>query len=747
MLRVLQFLISSAGIALIVWGYLDPQFRDAEGFLEGVFCLPFSAGVALILSGWALSGTLRRSALWFALALVGQAVTLQLIEAGPNGEYQHYIRPLNHLLTSANPLLIIYIVMQSVLVWTGVRPLLRDMIRMIRHNLRVWQILAVFFLFFLSTAPISFFPDKTMAYEIPVYFGELIFATYIQILNILNIILVVWSIPEHVGSSIQRRFQKLGILSKELDNSKLQTPIRLDNFAFVAAVWVTAVAALLSIVSYQRVPHIPDETAYLYQARYFAEGMLAMPAPQVPEAFNIELMDINNERWYSAQLPGWPAILSLGVLLGAPWFVNPILAGINILLAYLFVQGIYNRHTARIVLILLCASPWYMFMAMNFMTHTLTLTCTLAAANLVIAARNTGNAAWGWISGIFIGMLSLIRPLEALVIAGLIGLWSIGIGGSRLKFSALCGIVLGTILAGMIGLYYNFLMTGDPLSFPFTAYTDKYYWAGSNNLGFGASRDMGWRTLDPLPGHGFIDVLINAGFNIFSMNTELFGWSVGSLLFIAVMLVSGGKKKNDYVMFAVIACIIGIHTFYWFGGGPDFGARYWYLVLLPCVVLTVRGMQHLAEKFRTDRIPDSFAYFKCTVFVMVLCFLTLVNYFPWRAIDKYFHYRGQRPDIRYLEREYNFGKSLVLINGKRHIDYSSAAVFNPVNFEDDRPIYAWDKSPEIRKKLLENYSDRDVWIVNGPSITRKGFEVIGGPIHASELLLTGEQNVTQKKLS
>jgi hypothetical protein len=194
-------------------------------------------------------------------------------------------------------------------------------------------------------------------------------------------------------------------------------------------------------------------------------------------------------------------------------------------------------------------------------------------------------------------------------------------------------------------------------------------------------------------------------------------------------------KKNDYVMFTVIGCIIGIHTFYWFGGGPDFGARYWYLVILPCVALTVRGMQHLAEKFGVERAQDSFVHFRCTFFVMALCFLTLVNYFPWRAIDKYFHYRGQRPDIRYLEKEHNFGRSLVLIKGKRHIGYSSAAVYNPVNFSDDKPIYAWDKNPEIRKQLLKNYPDRKVWIVNGPSITQKGFELISGPSDARQLVL------------
>src|SRR5690606_10366434 len=127
-------------------------------------------------------------------------------------------------------------------------------------------------------------------------------------------------------------------------------------------------------------PHVPDEVIYLYHARYFAAGMLTMPAPPVPEAFNIDLMTYEPTRWYSPVPPGWPAALSVGVLLGAPWLVNPVLNALNVLLASMLLHAVYDRRTARLAVLLLAVSPWFLFMGMNFMTHTFTLTCALAAA-------------------------------------------------------------------------------------------------------------------------------------------------------------------------------------------------------------------------------------------------------------------------------------------------------------------------------------------------------------------------------
>ena len=91
-----------------------------------------------------------------------------------------------------------------------------------------------------------------------------------------------------------------------------------------------------------------------------------------------------------------------------------------------------------------------------------------------------------------------------------------------------------------------------------------------------------------------------------------------------------------------------------------------------------------------------------------------------------------RPDIRYLEKEYHFGRSLVLIRGN-YPDYQSAWVFNPLNPNPNAPIYAWDKNPDIRAQLLSAFPDRPVWIINGPSITKADYKVIKGPLSRQEL--------------
>jgi hypothetical protein len=113
--------------------------------------------------------------------------------------------------------------------------------------------------------------------------------------------------------------------------------------------------------------------------------------------------------------------------------------------------------------------------------------------------------------------------------------------------------------------------------------------------------------------------------------------------------------------------------------------------------------------------------------VGALCLASLTTFVPWRAIDKYHHYRGMRPDVRRLAATYDFGRSLVLIGGERHPDYASAAPYNPLDLRADVPIYAWDRDSVVQEKLLRAYPDRPVWTIDGPSITGRGFSVKSRP--------------------
>ena len=328
--------------------------------------------------------------------------------------YQHY-KPLNRLLTE-NPLRLAYIAAQTILVAAGFRSCWPAIRNWTARNFKVWQLFGVGLLFFLSSA--------TVSREISVYVTELLFAGFVQAVNLGNIVLMVWALPEEALVGLQRRLDKWfgrpedqdrgsriedGGSTIENPKSKIQNP-RVDRFAVLAASWVTLVAALLSVFVYERHPHIQDELIYLYHASYLADWRLTVPAPPVPEAFSLYMIPYASERWYSIFPPGWPAMLALGVLVGVPWLINPVLAGLNLLLAYLFIQEIYDRRVARMAVLLLCISPWYVFMAMNFMAHTFTLTCALSASLAIGRARRTASATWGLVAGAAVGAVSLIRP-------------------------------------------------------------------------------------------------------------------------------------------------------------------------------------------------------------------------------------------------------------------------------------------------------------------------------------------------
>ena len=354
--------------------------------------------------------------------------------------------------------------------------------------------------------------------------------------------------------------------------------------------WVFLLAALLSFFVYQRHPHVPDEVAYLYHARFLAEGKLTTAAPPVPAAFETYLMQVDGEVWYPSPPVGWPVVLSLGVLVKAPWLVNPALAAVHLQLASVWLRGSKSRRTARISILRRAASPWYLFVGMSFLTHMFTLTCALVAALGVAWARRTDRSAWAWLGGLALGAMALVRPLEAVAAAAFLGLWAIGIGGTRLKIRSVVGLVVGAMIVGSVTLAYNQVITGDPTTFPIMVYADQQFGPNSNALGFGPDRGMGW-AIDPYPGHSPRDGLINAQLNTFSINVELLGWGIGSLLLASVMIFSGTLRRSDYLMLAVIVAVFIPHFFYYFRGGPDFGSRYWFLMILPCVALPARGIQ------------------------------------------------------------------------------------------------------------------------------------------------------------
>ena len=656
-----------------------------------------------------------RAAAWLVVVVATLGASLVLIDAPPGASYQHYRLP---PMGTARWLALTVLIANGLLLVTAGRDHVAAALHWAHRAVRPAALALLLLVVLVTSAAPSAEPVR--------YFSELLFATLVELLAVLALVAAVRTLPERALDSLASAADRL------LGASGAPGPVGPDRFALIVASSVTLAAAVLSATVYERHPHVPDEVVYLLQARYLADGLLTMPLPPVPDAFNIDLMHYEPDRWFSPVPLGWPFVLAVGAWLGAPWLVNPVLGGVAIVLAYPFLGALFDRRTTRLAVLLLATSPWFLFMSMNFMTHTLALVCTLGAGLGVARARVNGRALPVFAAGLCTGAVGLIRPLEGLAVAALVGLWSLGARGRRFRFSPSAWLVAGTVLSGALTFPYNRLLTGDAMRFPLMAYIDKYYAPGSNDMGFGPNRGLGWSGLDPLPGHGAADVVVNGLLNASQVNVELLGWPTGAVLVIGLLLARGMRSltRQDAWLLAAVAVVAGSHAFYWFSGGPDFGARYWYLIIVPCIALAARSVAGTFTVQPTDAAGARKNGIRALAAAVVLMILAVTAYAPWRAVGKYHHYRGMRADVRALARDERLSGSLVLVRGRRHPDYASAAIYNPIDLRSPEPVFAWDASEEIRRRVLDAYASRPVWIVDGPSLTRQGYRVVAGPLTA-----------------
>ena len=673
----------------------------------------FVLAASLLMIGWR-TGALHAAA-WAALVVMGQAAALVLVNAGPLVGYQHFPGLSEAVRERPAALMVTFVVLAA-----AAAGAMRHRAAIGRaFHARPWRAAA-----FVALAAASLLAAAPSA-SAGVYGRELLFAALLQLALAVCVGLAGMTLPTaHV-----RRLD--GWLTRSLQPAT-GSP-RLDRYSWTLATFVAVVALVLCLTSYQAIPHVPDEIVYLIQARYLAAGDLWLPPPPVPAAFDTFLMEVSGDRWFGVFPPGWPLVLAAGVRLGIPFAVNPVLGGACILLTYLLVQELSDRGTARMTVFLLAVSPWHLFLSMSFMSHALSLALALVVALGTVRAVRTG----GWLpaltAGLSLGILGMSRPLEGVALGMLAGIPLLVAAIRHRRGVALIGGTIGMAITGGLGLVYNRVITGSPWIFPAERLFDREYGPGRYGIGFGPEKGVGWTGLDPFPGHGPVDVIVNAVLNGFMVNIELFGWATGAVGIVVLGALSR-KRPVERLMLIAAATIVALHAAYWFSGGPDFGARYWFLIIVPCTVLAVRGLVMLEHE--GSAIPGA----RTAAAAGFLCVVALTLFVPWRAVDKYYQYRGIRADPMRMAGQPTYRNGLILITGERHQDWGAAANANDIALgKSPAPVFAWDRDPATRQALLLAYPDRPVWLVDGPSVTGNGYRVRRGPVSSAELTDSGSK--------
>jgi len=702
------------GLALLAASLLVPALRRPDGWLRPEAWISAVAGIGLGILGAAWAGPWRRSGALFALALTGQACALGLRDSPSYNVLEHYF-PWREICTWPRVLLLAGPVAQLVVVaaaWPAARSAVARACRLLPRPA------ALALLGFVA------FSAANGSRDLSRYLGELALALWILAVNLCNLALVAAAVP---GDRLAAAAAWIGARF----GSGPAPASRWDRWLpRVAAAWVTLVSAALAGWVFEGIPHIPDDIAYWFQAKYFAAGHLYLPAPPDRESFEVGQVVNDGAKWYGYGSPGWPAVLALGVWVGAPWLVNPLLSGASVLLAHAWLRRLGDRRVANAVCLLLAASPWLLFMGASFLTHTLSVAATLACLLAVERARSARSAGLAALAGACLGAAFLARPLEGVLVALPIGLWCLGLGAARLPLRALAAAGAAGLALGGLVFPYNRALTGDPTTFPIETWTDAVWYPGANRIGFGADiGNVGWSHLDPLPGHGLLDVVLNANQNFYMASFELFGWAFGSLGFAALALSWRCWRGPDGLLLGLIASIVAGHSLYWFSGGPDIGARYWYATLVPFVALGVRGMAEARRRWSAAG-GGRLGALRLDAFVVAASLSALVNVIPVRSLGKYHDYRGVRADIARLSDERGFGRSLVFVREAHKSDYPSAFLFNPATLAGDGTIYARDAGARQRAAVEAAFPDRPVWVV-GSHEPGAPFTVLEGPLPAA----------------
>lgn len=339
-------------------------------------------------------------------------------------------------------------------------------------------------------------------------------------------------------------------------------------------------------------PRIIDATAYYLQGRALAHGQWALPTGE-PELSVVGRFLLRTD-WHGPAAsvifpPGWPAVLAVGFLLGAPLAVGPVIAAAlcfatakltRLAVTELGQEALADRAGATAsVMSVACATLRYQ--TADTMSHGWAALCFTVALGSGWLALRRASPRLAILAGFAAGWLFATRPTSALalaltaVTAGAFG-WLPRSGGKplvRLGF----GVLVGASLPASLWFFHQHAATGSWLGV-----AQHHYYAVSDGpigcfrYGFGAGigciGEHGDFVRQHLPnGYGLAAALGTTGRRLLLHATDVLNFGP-----LALLVLLGARLKAPIARLlatAVLAQILVYTPFYFDGSYPGGGAR------------------------------------------------------------------------------------------------------------------------------------------------------------------------------
>jgi 4-amino-4-deoxy-L-arabinose transferase-like glycosyltransferase len=461
----------------------------------------------------------------------------------------------------------------------------------------------------------------------------------------------------------------------------------------------------VAYLAFERLPHLEDEVAYLFQAKTMALGRLTVPSPANPDAFWIPFVLDHQGQRFGKYPPGWPGLLAFGVRVGLPWLVNPLLASLALYLVYCLGRTLYDQRIGLLAAVLGLTSPLFLVLSGSYLSHMASMVWLLLFSLWFVMTAQGRNRFFAVGAGLALGLAFLTRSLTAIAYAVPFVAYSL-VQVVRRRQSHWPNYLLIALAGGLVALLiplYQWVVTGDPWLNPYTL------WWPYDRIGFGPG-------IGAMPGgHSPYYAWINVKQDLPRAATDVLGWPALSWVPVLLGLALPTRRCKDWGLAAPFASLVIAYLFYWIGSPARlWGPRYYFegfggLWLLAAVGLW-KVWDWAAPKQRWVRPILAGAL------ALVLVANLAVN-LPDRMADAHGFYGITRAQLAPVQ-EAGLQNALVIVYAERWLEYGAMlAGMSPML--DDEVVYARGGGAEPDSAVIDDFAGRAVYYLQDGRLTRK----------------------------
>ncbi len=500
---------------------------------------------------------------------------------------------------------------------------------------------------------------------------------------------------------------------------------KIKNNVFIIIIATISFLAIISInqflFPYYSNNH--DEGVYIFQAKMLAEGNIYLKTNDYSNFFDMWFIINDGEKIYSKYSPLHSLILSFFyVLFGNMRLAIGIISCVSLIFVYLITKEIYDIDTAKLASVICLSSPLFLLISGTYLSYTSSFLLSAIFIYFFIRSLkdlNNDNKKYTLISGMALGILFFDRPYDAILVGSpfMIYLFYKAITEKKRYITIKLGItILSFLPIFLITLSYNYILTGDPLLFPFNKYEPL------DTLGFGIKRMSSYS-----PVYLFTPELSIDATKIF-LSQLLFNWTSAGIFFIGFILIKIFRKRlfelsvYETLLLMLFASIILGNLMFWglfhFSRWKEaleiYGPTYYFGLLLPISVISGKLVGYISESIR---------YNSRTVKLAILILIVFANIFliiP--KIDINYKYTEKNEKLYDPIVKSGMSNSLIFIPTiyGPYLQHPFGFLINDPSFNGPI-VYAKDLGNR-NIQLMKKYKDRDYYMFDYDGIYTESYD-------------------------